>query len=168
MDKMKTWSTKRSRSNARSSSLSQASISEREWQERRRSASDAPWQVYHRRTDQERVAMPERQAAEGMLDLGTGIVYASVLGLPAPTAPVRCTNPVMSELPRRVEGMHPRLHAYQAMEEGRYTNATQLLPTMVPDRMVDEVTASISLMWIKKGLKGLAKRVRCGFQGKKE
>jgi hypothetical protein len=40
------------------------------------------------------------------------------------------------------------------MEEGRYTNATQLLPTMVSDRMVDEVTASISLMWIKKGRKG--------------
>jgi hypothetical protein len=63
--------------------------------------------------------MAERQAAEGMVELGTGIVYASVLGLPAPTAHVRGTNHVMSELPRRVEGMHPREHAYHAIEEGR-------------------------------------------------
>jgi hypothetical protein len=52
--------------------------------------------------------MVERQAAEGMVELGTGIVYASVLGLPAPTSHVKGTKPVMSELPRRVEGMHRR------------------------------------------------------------
>jgi hypothetical protein len=97
-----------------------------------------------------------------MVDLGEGIVYASVLGLPAPTAPVRGSNPVMSELPRRIEGMHPREWSNQAIQEGRYTNATQLLPNMVPDRMVDEVTASISLMWIRKGLKGIAKKVKWG------
>jgi hypothetical protein len=102
MDKLNTWSTKRSRSNARRSSLSQASISEREWKERRRSASDAPWQVYHIRTDQERQALAERQEAEGMLELGTGIVYANVLGLLAPTTHVRGTNPVMTEIPRRI------------------------------------------------------------------
>jgi hypothetical protein len=93
------------------------------------------------------------------------------LGLSAPTAPVRGSNPVIFELPHRVEGMHPREWANQAMDqEVRYTNSTQVLPTMVPDRMVDEVTTSISLMWIKNGLKGIAKKVKWGpaFQGKKK
>jgi hypothetical protein len=33
---------------------------------------------------------------------------------------------------------------------------------MVPDQMVDEVTASISLIWIRKGLKGISKKVKWG------
>jgi hypothetical protein len=66
--------------------------------------------------------------------------------------------------------MHPSEWANQAMEEGRYTSATKVLPTMMLDRMIDEVTTSISLIWIKKGLKGITKKVKWGpaFQGKKK
>jgi hypothetical protein len=65
-------SKKISRSTVRRSDLSKASISEREWKERR-SASDRKWQVYPRNTEHERQALAERQAAEGMLDLDDGI-----------------------------------------------------------------------------------------------
>jgi hypothetical protein len=57
---------------------------------------------------EERQAIAERQAADGMVELGDAIVYASVMGLPAPNAPVRGANPVMEELPRRRDGLHPR------------------------------------------------------------
>jgi hypothetical protein len=160
MDKLKSWSSKRSRSTTRSSNLSRASTTDREWEERRRSASDRECLVYHRRTEEERQALAEREAARGMVDLGDGIVYASVMGLPAPTAPVRGTNPVMSQLPRRTEGMHPRLWSNQAIAEGRYTSATEILPKMVPDRLVPDVTASICLMRIKKGWQGFVKKIK--------
>jgi hypothetical protein len=34
----------------------------------------------------------------------------------------------------RVDGLHPREAAYGAMEEGRYTIAIEVLPSMVPLR----------------------------------
>jgi hypothetical protein len=83
------WTNKRSRSTARRSTLSRASISEAEWEERRRSASDSQWQVYHRRTEEERLALAERQAAEGMVDLGVccAVLFVCVCVFYVSTAP---------------------------------------------------------------------------------
>jgi hypothetical protein len=66
-------------------------------------ATDRKWLVYHRRTEEERQALAESQAAESMVDLGDGIVYANVMGLPTHTAHVRGTNTMMDG-PRRREG----------------------------------------------------------------
>jgi hypothetical protein len=39
------------------------------WEDRIRSASEREYQVYHRRTVEERQAIAERQAADGMVDI---------------------------------------------------------------------------------------------------
>ena len=48
----------------------------------------------------------EIEAAQGLQELGEGIVYTEVRGLPAPTAhPRAAAQPVMDQLPRRIDGM---------------------------------------------------------------
>jgi hypothetical protein len=85
---------------------------EREYQvyTRRRRSTGSTHQYYHRRTEQER---QERAAADGLHLLGQELVYSSVMGMPAPTAEPRPGIPIMHELPRRVNGMHPRLAAFE-------------------------------------------------------
>jgi hypothetical protein len=47
------------------------------------------------------------EVVEALHQLG-GIVYASVMAVPAPTATPILGILVMSELPHRVDGLHPR------------------------------------------------------------
>ena len=76
----------------------------------RRSTSSRE-QYLRRRTEQERQEFLEHEAAAGLDNLGEGIVYSTIMALPAPTAPTRPGIPIMHELPRRVDGLHPRLAA---------------------------------------------------------
>jgi hypothetical protein len=78
--------------------------------------------LYHRRTDE------ERQEAEGLVELGGGIVYSTVMALVAHTAPVGGTKPVMYVVPHRREGLNPREWANPSIEEGRYNIASEILP----------------------------------------
>jgi hypothetical protein len=78
---------------------------EREYQVyTRRRSTGISYQYYRRRTELER---QERATTNGLQQLGHGLVYSSVMGLPAPTAEPRPGIPIMRELPRRVNGMHP-------------------------------------------------------------
>jgi hypothetical protein len=117
------WSNQRSRSigtrRARKEDKSSGS---------RRTTKGSELQVYHRRSVQEREmaaeitrARMEEEALQRLDQLGEGVVYATVMGLHAPTAPPRPGIPVMHELPHRVNGLHPRIAANQAMQEGCYT-----------------------------------------------
>jgi hypothetical protein len=107
-------------------------------------------------------ARMEEEALQGLNQLGEGVVYATVMGLPAPTAPPRISIPVMHELSRRVNGLHPRIAANQAMQEVCYTQASELLPQMVPPHIEKEITASVILCRIKKGIKQWIHRVVMG------
>jgi hypothetical protein len=139
----------------------------------RRTTEGSEIQVYHRRSVQEREmaaeitrARMEEEALQGLNQLGEGVVYATVMGLPVPTAPPRPGIPVMHELPRRVNGLHPRITDNQAMQEGRYTQATELLPQMVPPHIEKEITASAILCRIKRGIKQWIHRVVNGKEKK--
>jgi hypothetical protein len=89
----------------------------------RRTTEGSKLQVYHRRGVREREmtakitrSRMEEEALQGLNQLGEGIVYATVMGLPAPTAPPRPDIPVMHELPYRVNGLPPRIAANPAMK----------------------------------------------------
>jgi hypothetical protein len=132
----------------------------------RRTTEASELQVYHRRSVQEREmvakirrARMEEAALQGLNRLGEGVVYATIMRLPAPTAPPRPGILVMHELPCRVNGLHPRIAANQAMQEGHYTRATELLPEMVPPHIEKETTASVILCRIKRGIKQWIHRV---------
>jgi hypothetical protein len=83
------------------------------------------YKVYTRRrstgTRGSELERQEMEAVGGLEQLREGIVYSSVMALPAPTTPPRPGIPVMHELPRRVNGMHPRLAALENMQHGSYT-----------------------------------------------
>ena len=116
----------------------------------------------------ERQEFLEHEAAAGLDNLGEGIVYSTIMALPAPTAPTRPGIPIMHELPRRVDGLHPRLAALEAMQEGRYHGYHEyVLPEMVPARLVPEFEAASSLCKINKGLRNWIKRIRNGKNDKK-
>jgi hypothetical protein len=104
-------------------------------------------------------ARMEEEVLQGLNQLGEGIVYATVMGLPAPTAPPIPGIPAMHELPHRVNGLHPRIAANQAMQEVRYTQATELFPQMVPPHIEKEITASVILCRIKRAIKQWIHRV---------
>ena len=56
------------------------------------------------------------EAAQGLQELGEGIVYIEVRGVPAPTShPRAAAQPVMDQLPRRIDGMHPRVAREEAI-----------------------------------------------------
>ena len=113
----------------------------------------------------------ESAAAEGLEQLGEGIVYSSVMALPAPTAQgsgIMHEPPVMHELPRRVDGLHPTEAALQAMQEGRFHSThyhgygEYVLPEMVPARLIPELKAASTLCRIKRGISSWIKRVKNG------
>lgn len=101
------------------------------------------------------------EAAEGLQQLGEGLVYSTVCGLAAPTAPNRRTAlPTMEELPRRIDGLHPREHARQVITGERYHESHEyMLPKMVPTNMHPEISAASSLCKIKKGIQYVIKKV---------
>jgi hypothetical protein len=66
------------------------------------------------------------------------------MGLTSPNAPPRGGH-VISELPRRVGCLHPRKYSYQAMKEGRYASANELMPYIVPKRIEKDVTTGVIL-----------------------
>jgi hypothetical protein len=79
----------------------------------RRTIEGSELHMYHRKIVQEREMAAEitrarmeeeEEALQGLNQLGEGIVYTTVMGLPAPTTPPRPGIPVMHELPRRVNG----------------------------------------------------------------
>jgi hypothetical protein len=121
---------------------------EREYQvyTRRRRSTGSTHQYYRRRIEQ------ERAAADGLHLLGQELVYSSVMGLPAPTAEPRPGIPIMHELPRRVNGMHHRLAAFEDIQRTTYNAAyhDHVFPQMVPERLVPGIRAASALCKIKK------------------
>ena len=113
----------------------------------------------------------EQAAAQGLQQLGEGMVHSSVMALPAPTAQgpgIMHELPVMDELPRRVDGLHPTEVALQAMQEGRFHSThyhgyhEYVLPEMVPPRLIPDLKATSTLCRIKRAISSWIKRVRNG------
>jgi hypothetical protein len=94
------------------------------------------YQVYtRRRSTGTRRSELERQVMEAvgrLQQLREGIVYSSVMALPAPTAPPRPGMPIMHELPRRVHGMHSRLETHQNSVNRAEHNKIQLTGQNTP------------------------------------
>jgi hypothetical protein len=81
--------------------------------------------------------------------------------LPAPTTPPRPGIPVMHELPRRVQGMYPRLAVLENMQHGSYTyHYEYVLPSMVPASIVPQLKAASAMCKIKKGIEYMIKKVK--------
>ena len=102
----------------------------------------------------------------GLEDLREEVVYTLVRGLPAPTAhPRAATQHIMHELPRRVNGMHPRVAAREAVCQGLFTSYTEhTLPLLVPPRLRPDYEAVGALCKIKKGIDyclSKMKKIRC-------
>ncbi|KAM0868699.1 hypothetical protein ACQ4PT_041147 [Festuca glaucescens] len=89
--------------------------------------------VYHRRSARERELADERnrafleqEAVGGLEQLGECIVRTAIMALPSPNAPpnirraCRPSMPSMAELPRRVDGLHPREARNQHICGGEY------------------------------------------------
>ena len=114
--------------------------------------------VYRTRRTMER---EEMEAAQGLQELGEGIVYTEVRGLPAPTAhPRAAAQPVMDQLPRRIDGMHPRVAREEAMMQGWFTgHSLHIAPTQVPERLVPTYHAAGSLCLLKKGIEFCKKKI---------
>jgi hypothetical protein len=88
------------------------------------------------------------EAALGLQQLGEGVVYTMVRGIPAPTA-----IPAAARMPSRVSGMHPTALARETISQGLYTSTTEyILPKQVPDRLVPTIQAASALCKFKKGL----------------
>jgi hypothetical protein len=107
--------------------------------------------VYKSKAWQER---EEMEAALRLQQLGDGVVYTIVRGIPTPTAiPTAARMPVMEELPRRVSGMHPTALARETISQGLYTSTTEyILPKQVPEKLVLAIQEASALCKIKKGL----------------
>jgi hypothetical protein len=73
----------------------------------------------------------EMEASLGLQQLGDGVVYTMVRGIPAPTATLAAARmPVMEEFPMRVSGMHPTALARETISQGLYTSTTEyILPS---------------------------------------
>ena len=101
------------------------------------------------------------EAAQGLQELGEGIVYTEVRGLPAPTAhPRAAAQPVMDQLPRRIDGMHPRVAREEAMMQGWFIgHSLHIAPTQVPERLVPTYHAAGSLCLLKKGIEFCKKKI---------
>ncbi|KAM0928685.1 hypothetical protein ACQ4PT_002634 [Festuca glaucescens] len=137
--------------------------------------------VYHRRSARERELADERnrafleqEAVGGLEQLGECIVRTAIMALPSPNAPPnirRACRPSMSsmaELPRRVDGLHPREARNQHICGGEYPPLEHLeralegqyLHALVPPETEKEVTASIVLCKVKRAMKRWLIRVR--------
>lgn len=95
--------------------------------------------VYHRRSARERQlaeernrAFMEQEAIIGLEQLGECVLRRMFMALPAPNAPPNIrracqpTMPSMDELPRRVDGLHPREARNQQLCSGEYPTLDQL------------------------------------------
>jgi hypothetical protein len=137
--------------------------------------------VYHRRSARERQLAEERnrefmeqEAVTGLEQLGECVVRRMFMALPAPNAPANTrracqpTMPSMDELPRRVDGLHPREARNQRLCSGDYPPLDQLeralegqyLHALVPPQVEKEVTASIVLCKVKRAMKRWVARIR--------
>ncbi|KAM0850223.1 hypothetical protein ACQ4PT_053242 [Festuca glaucescens] len=89
--------------------------------------------VYHRRSAREREladernrAFREQEAVSGLEQLGECLVRTTIMAFPSPNAPphirraCRPSMPSMAELPRRVDGLHPREARNQHICAGEY------------------------------------------------
>jgi hypothetical protein len=114
--------------------------------------------VYRTRRTMER---EEMEATQGLQELGEGIVHTEVRGLPAPTShPRAAAQPVMDQLPRRIDGMHPRVAREEAMMQGWFTgHSLHIAPTQVPERLVPTYHAAGSLCLLKKGIEFCKKKI---------
>jgi hypothetical protein len=98
-----------------------SSISGMEYQHRRSTGSCE--QFYRRRSKQQREEALELAAARGLQHLSEGWVYSTH---PPPAAmrsigtPSAASIPDMSQLPRRIGGVHPTLVARQGVLDGRF------------------------------------------------
>ncbi|KAM0911208.1 hypothetical protein ACQ4PT_013652 [Festuca glaucescens] len=130
--------------------------------------------VYHRRSARERELADERnrafleqEAVGGLEQLGECLVRTAIMALPSPNAPpnirraCRPSMPSMAELPRRVDGLHPREARNQHICAGEYPPLEHLeralegqyLHALVPPETEKEVTASIVLCKVKRAMK---------------
>ncbi|KAM0922830.1 hypothetical protein ACQ4PT_005923 [Festuca glaucescens] len=130
--------------------------------------------VYHRRSARERELADERNRAfreqevvGGLEQLGECLVRTAIMALPSPNAPphirraCRPSMPSMAELPRRVDGLHPREARNQHICAGEYPPLEHLeralegqyLHALIPPDMEKEVTASIVLCKVKRAMK---------------
>jgi hypothetical protein len=67
----------------------------------------------------------------------------------------------MQELPRRVNGLHPRLATLENMHHGSYTyHYEYVLPSMVLASIVPQLKAASALCKIKKGIKYMINKVK--------
>ncbi|KAM0908765.1 hypothetical protein ACQ4PT_015247 [Festuca glaucescens] len=130
--------------------------------------------VYHRRSARERELADERnrafleqEAVGGLEQLGECLVRTAIMALPSPNAPpnirraCRPSMPSMAELPRRVDGLHPREARNQHICAGEYPPLEHLeralegqyMHALVPPETEKEVTASIVLCKVKRAMK---------------
>jgi hypothetical protein len=137
--------------------------------------------VYHRRSARERELADERnrafleqEAVGGLQQLGECLVRTAIMALPSPNAPPNIRRacapsmPSMSELPRRVDGLHPREARIRHICAGEYPPLEHLeralegqyLHALVPPETEKEVTASIVLCKVKRAMKRWLTRVR--------
>ena len=102
--------------------------------------------VYHRRSVQEREEAAERrrerEAVQGLEQIGDAVVYSSVMALPT-------SGPV------------PRATRFE-----REGGVIELRPYILPPELEEKVTAGVLLCRIKKGLLGIKKRVKETINGK--
>ncbi|KAM0834426.1 hypothetical protein ACQ4PT_063585 [Festuca glaucescens] len=122
--------------------------------------------VYHRRSAREReladernIAYREQEVVGGLEQLGECLVRTAIMELSSPNAPphirraCRPSMPSMAELPRRVDGLHPREARNQHICAGEYPPLEHLeralegqyLHALIPPEMEKQVTASIVL-----------------------
>ncbi|KAM0869390.1 hypothetical protein ACQ4PT_040719 [Festuca glaucescens] len=130
--------------------------------------------VYHRRSAREREladernrAFREQEAVGGLEQLGECLVRTAIMALPSPNAPphirraCRPSMPSMAELPRRVDGLHPREARNQHICAGEYPPLEHLeralegqyLHALIPPETEKEVTTSIVLCKVKRAMK---------------
>jgi hypothetical protein len=134
----------------------------------RRSARE--WELAHARTRSAR----EQEAVVALEQLGECVVRTQVMALPTPSFPgqirraCRPEQPEISELPRRVHGMHPRDARNQNICSGDFPPLEQLeraldgqyLHALVPPTIEKEVTASIVLCKVRKAVKKWFRKVK--------
>ncbi|KAM0847901.1 hypothetical protein ACQ4PT_054735 [Festuca glaucescens] len=137
--------------------------------------------VYHRRSARERELADERnrafreeEAVGGLEQLGECLVRTAIMALPSPNAPphirraCRPSMPSMAELPRRVDGLHPKearnqhicAREYPPLEHLERALEGQYLHALIPPETEKEVSASIVLCKVKRAMKRWLIRVR--------
>jgi hypothetical protein len=126
------------------------------------------WELVEDRTRSDR----EQEAIVALEQFGECVVRTQVMALPTPIFPgqirraCRPEQPEMSELPRRVHGMHPREARNQntgdfpPLEQLERALDGQYLHALVPPTIEKEVTASIVLWKVRKAVKKWFRKVK--------